>query len=965
MPYYLKLYSYCLNHFQTEEQKEKLRSLLNFLKLAADIKCLENKDSLEDNANKNVSIEIKHEENASSPNKDVNSTRKANNKGNVIDMIDSLNVAVKELSDRLTVMNKDLNNKCIEITEQKKMLEDAKTAIEKNCLERIENENRLIEVSEKYREKSMEIELLNKTLNQFIEQVKEEHKSKELVVEKQQQYERELKDLMEKMSELEAAKRKAQSSFGLMENKLTLVTADLAEKCEEMDHLKMLHESIIGEMIAEKLSMENKLSVEKKRAEGLVESLQLQLEYTNNETIRLQTILRESENSRCLLEMQLSDKDGLNNRLQEKIQEQNRQIDGLLLSLEEVMQETKLAEDGKKLLNCQVAELEEVVNKLQFRLDENEHLRLRMEQNLCELRGEKVAIEDILSELEKEVTSLASDLSEKKLEVTRLAAELNETREIKFVLEEQLDKLEGTVGRMKLTEEVLSSDLASKVDDLERLQLQAEALEDELNRQKDLMSLVTNNLHDKQIELEQAMEMKVAEEKKVEELTVNIVKLDERLSAERNTVVQLEQLINALQRDICHGVEELHREKSALKVCLENERIKCEQLVKQKDSEISLIKKQLTEESATVDELSAMLKLARTQLQEDNEESDRLNALIVSQRNELVDKVSEIQSLQSTISSLELINVATIEQLKENNKRHVLQIEAEKQEIIQHEEECLKELTEEINILKGKLTTIEVQAKESEERKIQFEEQLAGAERNLESIADLLLNCTAALQPAGSGSDDNVQGGNESIDLINELKLKFDLLIRLNNEIIQCRRLCVEAQSNSNKIELQLAEKCSTLEHIENYLCQLKSEKQVLEEKLQFREAEMKKLRYDCTERLSIMEQMKSDVEKESLNANLELLEKNKELKKLTLEIEKIRNETSSQLNELQVKYQKQLQELNDSTSAKIQTFKVDYQHQIKSAFEEKMASREHEFQQALEKLKQLVTDKDRYMFSC
>ncbi|CAH1722394.1 unnamed protein product [Aphis gossypii] len=757
----------------------------------------------------------------------------------------------KELTTKLQTHYKSIENELTSLKSEKSMLEEK----HENYVKETENATNVLENNLK--QNNILIENLNKSLNELT---------------------------LSKQNELDSLKKQILQLEGDRDNLLKCQSSELATKDELINTLSNKLELTLTEKQKQDLSNAN-----------------LQTELTN-ETLKYQTTIKDLQNKINELESNIasncesfkSELELLNN---EKVASMSENLNLLekLKSLENSKKnlEEKLVSNEKCIQDIQ--NLNDVIEEKNKIIDDNQKKIKQLDNFVTQTKNE---YDVILKEKEKEIKELLK-IGEEKMEVEKLSLEektkviLNKKDEENLILNKKIVDLENMKRDLEEQLEICKS----QEQDLKQLN---EIIQDKIKTIKDndlkieelnsLINLTKNEFESKlqlkEVEIKELLkneeEKLVIEKKQIEKQ--NTVMLDEKNKEISNLMEKLNILENSKT-----GVEQQ---------LIENSK-KQESMIAELKLSIEEKTKLINENNSNIEQLNSIIAQCKEGYNSElKEKEDKINELIkvgeekltiekkqIEEQNKVMleEKNKEISNLMEKLNILENSKTSVEQQLIENSKKQEsmiaelkLSIE-EKTKLINENNSNIEQLNSIIaqckegynSELKEKEDKINELLKVGEEKLIiekkQIEEQnkVRLDEKN-EEISNLMEKLNILENSKTSVEQQLIETSKKQESMIAELKLSIDEKTKLINEnnsnIEQLNRIIDQCKEGFNSQLKEKEDKINELIKVGEE--KLMDEKLLLEKHAMLTLDEKNKEISNLMEKLSILENSKSNLEK-------------------------------------------------------------------------------------------------------
>ncbi|KAM9223654.1 uncharacterized protein RG961_008017 [Leptosomus discolor] len=551
-----------------------------------------------------------------------------------------------------------------EVQHQKNVIVEMDQSLSEKESSLTENKSLLETLKEKARKDEEKTNLISQLQNQVHELTQELQKSKELVHEKESAF----LSLQEKIE----AQYELKTELNAALEKKEVVIAELLDSLKEKDTSIQLADSNVKVLSSEMEVLREKLEESDTAMKNLTKEFQekndtLDIDQKKIDSLTVKLDRLKSEHQKALEQLSareelLQQKELAVESLRVKCTEQADNIEHLNLELNSV--NSKFSQD------CHDNAL--LIGSLQRQVES-----LEKEKNLLQEDAEKLVAENT------ELTASQNNL-QKKLEELRETNEKLETSENYSRMQIDAVKLQ-----MKTEKEKLQMQVSVKGEELSKLELKFETLEQSLRESEN--KWVT--------ELDRA--------------TLQNNNLTEQLSGLANEMKSKDSKIQSLQQELDLIKEELTRSVSPL---LSSRLLSKEEAAQTSDSEL-----QLTDSKIQLEKLSALV----TTILSKETEGEQLQLALLEKQKEIDIMKDELKSMQAREKQKELLH-NDIEKVKDKYKSEIECLSEEmvtvketlckQQSLLQEREESFAEINKQVEFLQDKINKSEEIARTSQEK---------------------------------------------------------------------------------------------------------------------------------------------------------------------------------------------------------------------------------------------------------
>ncbi|XP_072195513.1 uncharacterized protein [Excalfactoria chinensis] len=684
------------------------------------------------------------------------------------------------------------------------------------------------------------------------------------------------------------------------------------------------------------------------KQDDMVESMQLDLDQTNEELDKLNTSHLE-ERSQLIQDLQKREREI--DHLKEAVAEKDRELAALSLNMTEYSEQVIILKHQVQCKNEEIRAIEEALSKAEREADLLKEVQtadvrdasvkisvLSEKSNTMRLELERIRVENEAKNKENE--ELIRQISEYSITVKDLRSEikanhvayhnsLTECESQITLLKEQIskssEKLQETENRQRKEAEYLKSQieenstLKEKWNSLlKEKENKEQTLENELKSVKDSYNKLVLEDAKKDEELSQ-LSRKLIEhaehqetiKKELQEKQQIIMSLDKKLEflEQQNEETKLKLTEDLKAKETC--CEELNNQLSEIQKLIKKMEIETQEKAsanKQLQTDLEEKETKLAEQVKANEHLKKSIDRVKEEKQQLVSENENLSKLLDVKECELLKKIQAVAEIESKLSISDAEYQKTLSVL--NCEKNTLAKEIEQLSVAAKQKENsvaeqLQKKTKECNVLAGQLFESKEQAQQLHEQMqsvlIQLKDATDKETKKEEMLNSKLSECSTLIQELSQTKEHNLllQEQVQSLTLDFEAKSKC-----LEEKIIQCDSLHKEIEDNKLCI-LKLQEEIKNLKEDKMKLSQWVEEKDLT---LKSQGSELEKFRKQVSDKTE---------ESTVLNNQLQLL--SKEVTELKHKKEEFSNLLSEKSHELEILQSQLVQKQSDTSSARQQ----------------------------------------------
>ncbi|KAL4642017.1 golgin subfamily B member 1-like isoform X1 [Arapaima gigas] len=875
---------------------------------------------------------------------------------------------------------KEVEDLIIQIQEDDHIIQNLRGEIQKLTVSHrshlLECESQMSSLKELVTMSSRKLQESENSLSQLMEKSASDEKLKDILQDKGQIYEKELKTLKEERNNLltEAAK-----NTGELET--------LKKKLEE-------HEKQTKMAIAEKMEtmslLEQRLRLTQEEAESEKVKLNQELDARNSDNKKLGEELHGKSEVIVKLEMHVKNLDNANKQLKAEIEKKEQELNSLVTDLNEKTsvileknanlqsQVTNLTEEKEKLHNEIICkdkanlELMEKWKALQSKISDFEIQHSESQKIIKELLKDKETLtaraDEVNKVLEQNKSSVSESLLEKTNECNYLMKLLSESKESMGHLHNQVSVLNSQVDELKLC--ITEKDIIIKEHNThsEMLQSQIMQLQETLSLLQEQGVALKGGLMEKDSLLQQR-------EVELNSLHNEFVQLKE-------VCANLQTDSDSLRRECSQLSQSLKEEEATLKIKTQECHKYLDELQTANDSAVSL-RGQLDEVNQTTFMLQSAHKDVRTKLENQIADNSKLQEQITACQTQIEGLQNHVRTLNEENQKLQVAVEKKQKDLDEQNKLVI--------NLSERNEMNLEQNSENRKIIQTLL-------KEKEELTASIEEISKISEKNRNSVSESLLEKTNECTHLTKLLSEDKESIAHLQDQVEELKVilakKEKTILDQNaygstqqNQLRQLRETLGLLQEQSTALKAELMEKDKLVEQkqaeFSSLLNEIQQQKEFcgqlqkdMDSATEKHTAENNKLREDLSQKhtelqelqthMHILNEKYSQIKIEHQNTAAEVLQKSEEIGVLQSELlnkEKDMFSMTEVLKALQSEREHLHMSLEQKTESLIQQETFIKQLQAHSVAEESQISQKMEIitelQSKVHVLQKLLQDKE------
>nr|XP_033817679.1 myosin-3 isoform X2 [Geotrypetes seraphini] len=448
--------------------------------------------------------------------------------------VEDLMVDVERANSLAAALDKKQRNFDKILAEWKQKFEESQSELEASLKESRSLSTELFKMKNAYEESLDHLETMkreNKNLQQEIgdltEQIAETGKTIHELEKSKKQLEQEKFEMQSSLEEAEAALEHEEAKILRIQLELTQVKADidrkLAEKDEEMETMKRNHMRVVETMQASldsEIRSRNEAVRLKKKMEGDLNEMEIQLSHANRQAAEFQKQLR---------------------NVQGLLKDTQLHLDDALRSQEDLKEQLGLVERRNNLL---VAEIEE----LRAALEQTDRARKLAEQELMDatervqlLHSQNTSLINTKKKLETDISQLQGELEDSVKEARNAEEKAKKAITDAAMMAEELKKEQDTsahLERMKKNLDQTVKDLQHRLDEAEQLALKG--------GKKQLQKLEAR-IRELDAELDQEQKRSAEAIKGVRKYERRVKELTFQGEEDRKNVLRLQDLVDKLQ----------------------------------------------------------------------------------------------------------------------------------------------------------------------------------------------------------------------------------------------------------------------------------------------------------------------------------------------------------------------------------------------------------------------------------
>merc|ERR1712121_323399 len=459
-----------------------------------------------------------------------------------------------------------------------------------------------------------------------------------------------------------------------------------------------------------------------------------------------------------------------------------KDIEDIELAIVKVEQEKGNRDHTIKVLQDEIAEQDEIINKLN---KEKKHLS----------EAQAKSNEDLIAATDK-VAHLSGIKDKLEGTLDELEGGLDKEKKSRANLEKAKRKVEG---ELKIAQDTVA--------DLERSKKELEAV---------IAAKEKNNL-DLQAKLDDEQGVVGKTQKGIKETQARVEELEEELEAERQARAKAERQRSDLARELEQLGERLNEAGGVTAAQRE--------LNKKREAEVQRMRKDL--ESAAIQQEATMLNLKKkhqdavAEMSEQIDQLSKMKGKIEKDRNQIMHEIGDVRAATDEISrskaSAEKANKTLIVQLNEANKRveesnlNLVEYENNKRKIASENSDLLRSL-QELENSANMLTKIKIQlaaqldeAKRMADDEAKERHSLMGRFRNMEPELD---GMREQMEEESSSKDDTLRQLNKAIQEGDMWGLKYerDVLAKAQGTIEQMQAKLAQLERSRDKLQVEIDE---------------------------------------------------------------------------------------------------------------------------------------------------------------
>ncbi|OXB63232.1 hypothetical protein ASZ78_006521 [Callipepla squamata] len=735
-----------------------------------------------------------------------------------------------------------------------------------------------------------------------------------------------------------------ETSLGEKEEKLLSLT----EKLEQIETLrKMLQErDLMNKELGEKFVHSEQKTL---KQDGMVESMQLDLDQTNEELDKLNTSHLE-ERSQLIQDLQKREREI--DHLKEALAEKEKELSALSLNMTEYSEQVMILKHQVQCKNEEIRGIEEALSKAEREADllkevqtadvrdasvkisvlseqsntmrlelerirvENEAKTKENEELIRQINEYTITIKDLRSEIKANHVAHHNSLMECESQITLLKEQISKSSE----------KLQETENKQRKESEYLKSQieeyntLKEKMNSLLKEKENKElTLENELKSIKDSYNRLVLEDAKKDEELAQ-LSRKVMEhaedqeaiKKELQEKQEIIFSLDKKLKfleqQSEETKLKLTEDFKAKEtrcEELNNQLSEIHKQVNKMEIETQEKALANKQL----QADLEEKETELAEQVKANEHLKKSIDRVKEEKQQLVSENENLSKLLDVKECELLKKIQTVAEIESKLSTSNAEYQKTLSVL--NCEKNTLAKEIEQLSIVAKQKENsvaeqLQKKTNECNVLAGQLFESKEQAQQLHEQVqsvlIQLKDATEKETKKEEMLNSKLSECSTLIQELSQSKENNLLLREQ----VQSLTLDFEAKSKcLEEKVLQCDSLHKEVEDSKSYI-VELQEEIKNLKEDKMKLSQSVGERDMT---LKSQGSELEKLSMQVSDKIE---------ENTALNNQLQLL--SKEVTELKHKEEDLSNLLNEKSHEFEIVQSQLVQQQSDITSSRQQT---------------------------------------------
>merc|ERR1719234_942067 len=660
-------------------------------------------------------------------------------------------VELKEITEKLQTHEaevQNLNKQYEQALEEKNILAEQLQAETELCAEAEEMRARLAARKhdmeariEEEEEKVIKSADDKKKLQQHIQDLEEEEAARQKLQIEKVQAEAKMKQFEEQVLASDDYKEKFGKEKKLLDEKLSDVTATLAEEEEKAKHLvkpKAKHESTIGEL-EDKLRKDNQQKQEVERSKRKLETelndMKEQVGEKKQQVEEMQLLLGKREEEVAQALMKVDEEAAAKANSQKSLRELESQLGEVVEDLEAEKEARNKAEKQKRDLN---EELEALKNELLDSLDvtaAQQEMRTAREKELANI---KKALEEEVASHEQGTAEMRHKHSS---ELASLNNQMDTLKKSKASAEKGKSTLEAELA--DLTNELKS--VSSNKQEAERKRKQLESHAGELNAKlaesearcqdaSDRLAKIIGEMESMGAQLQEAETRASQASKSTDGLESQLAEVTANLEDETREKLAVNSKLRAVENEKEHLLEQVKAEEESEQVA------KLEEMKKRQMKDFEEMQHRMEELQSGNEKLDKSKKKMSAELEDANMELDnhrsKVQELEKKQRN--FDKILAEEKMNGEKISNERDNAEREAREKETKLLNLNRSLEELQQSLDESERSRRQLQIELDDLVNTQGTADKNVHELEKAKRQVEQELAEQRTQLEELEDEL-----------------------------------------------------------------------------------------------------------------------------------------------------------------------------------------------------------------------------------
>ncbi|XP_065611079.1 golgin subfamily B member 1-like isoform X3 [Cyrtonyx montezumae] len=726
---------------------------------------------------------------------------------------------------------------------------------------------------------------------------------------------------------------------------------EVLKKCSAFEVENAEQKKVISDLTEKVATLKEKTL----KQDGLVESMQLDLDQTHEELDKLNTSHLE-ERSQLIQDLQKREREI--DHLKEALAEKERELSALSLNMTEYSEQVMILKHQVQCKNEEIRGIEEALSKAEREADllkevqtadvrdasvkisvlseqsntmrlelerirvENEAKTKENEELIRQIDEYSVTIKDLRSEIKASHIAYHNNLMECESQITLLKEQISKSSE----------KLQETENKQRKESEYLKSQieeynaLKEKLNSLRKEKENKElTLENELKSIKDSYNRLVLEDAKKDEELAQ-LSRKVMEhaedqetiKKELQEKQEVIFSLDKKLEfleqQREETKLKLTEDLKAKEtrcEELNNQLSEIYKQINKMEIETQEKALANKQL----QADLEEKETELAEQVKANEHLKKSIDRVKEEKQQLVSENENLSKLLDVKECELLQKIQTVAEIESKLSISNAEYQKTLSVL--NCEKNTLAKEIEQLSIVAKQKESsvaeqLQKKTKECNVLAGQLFESKEQAQQLHEQVqsvlIQLKDATEKETKKEEMLNSKLSECSTLIQELSQSKENNLllQEQVQSLTLDFEAKSKC-----LEEKVLQCDSLHKEMEDSKSYI-VELQEEIKNLKEDKMKLSQWVGERDMT---LKSQGSELEKFHKQVSDKIE---------ENTALNNQLQLL--SKEVTELKHTKEDLSNLLNKKSREFEILQSQLIQQQSDVTSTRqqIQTAAIE-----------------------------------------